>query len=95
MRVAYHPLVESDVSEVLTHYAALSPRLAEDFKRELRHVIVQAAANPLRFHSAGGYRRANLKRFPYHILYDVSGDTLRVMIVRHNKRHPRYGAQRR
>jgi plasmid stabilization system protein ParE len=95
MRVVYHRLVENDVAEVLEHYGALSPTLAEDFRRELKRVIAQAAANPFRFHPAGRYRRANLTRFPYHILYEVCEDTLRIMVLRHNKRHPRYGVGRR
>ena len=71
MRVVYHALVESDVAEILDHYKAYSPALAEDFNRELRAIIAQAANNPLRFHPAGRYRRANLKRFPFHVLYEV------------------------
>lgn len=82
-------------TEILQHYRAVAVDLAEDFKRELRAVIAQAAANPFRFHPAGRYRRANLKRFRFHVLYEICDDSLRVMIVRHNKRHPRYGSERR
>jgi hypothetical protein len=35
MRVGYHALVETDLVEILNHYRALSPMLAEDLKREL------------------------------------------------------------
>jgi len=35
----------------------------------------RAAENPLRFHSVDkGFRRANLTRFPYHILYETGTD---------------------
>ena len=47
---------------------------------------------PGRYHFfKGDLRRANLKRFPYHFLYRVAGDCVRVLVVRHNRRHPDYG----
>jgi toxin ParE1/3/4 len=95
MRIGYHPLVEKDVDEILDHYEGLSVRLADDFRNELRRIIDKAAASPLRFPPAGRYRRANLHRFPYHILYELGDNQFRIMIVRHNKRHPRYGTGRR
>jgi hypothetical protein len=42
-----------------------------------------------------GFRRASFLRFPRHLLYEIDGETLRVMLVRHNKRHPDYGMDRR
>jgi hypothetical protein len=71
-------------------------RLADEFHGELRMMIECAAANPLRFHLVDrDFRRINLPRFPYHILYDVRPDAIRLMIVRHNKRHPNYGMERK
>ena len=96
MEVKYHPSVRTDVLEAARKYHDISPRLAEDFDQELKVTIAQAAANPLRFHLADrGFRRANLKRFPYHFLYDIQADAIRVMIVRHHKRHPQFGLDRR
>lgn len=96
MDVIYHPLVKRDVSEALKYYTDISTRLADEFQAEVREIISQAADNPLRFHpTQRGFRRANLRRFPYHILYEVRGECLRVMHVRHHKRHPDYGMTRR
>jgi plasmid stabilization system protein ParE len=96
MEVKYHPLVQQDVLEAAGKYQDISPRLAEEFDTELRATIAKAAENPLRFHPAGqSFRRANLKRFPYHFLYDIQPDFIRVMIVRHHKRHPELGLDRR
>ena len=96
MEVNYHPLVQQDVLEAARKYQDISPRLAEEFDTELRTTIAKAAENPLRFHSTGqSFRRANLKRFPYHFLYDIQPDFIRVMIVRHHKRHPELGLDRR
>jgi plasmid stabilization system protein ParE len=95
MEVIYHPLVRWDVAEALRYYHHISARLADEFYDELRLMIERAAEHPLRFHSTDrDFRRANLRRFPYHVLYDVRPDSIRVMIVRHNKRHPDYGMDR-
>jgi hypothetical protein len=39
------------VAEALQRYDAVSPRLGEEFKAELRQVIAVAAARPGRFHT--------------------------------------------
>jgi plasmid stabilization system protein ParE len=96
MEVKYHPLVRHDVLEAARKYHDISPRLAEEFDEELKATIARAADHPLRFHPADrGFRRANLKRFPYHFLYDAQPNFIRIMIVRHHKRHPAFGLDRR
>jgi hypothetical protein len=95
VEVKFHPLVQRDTVEALKYYQEISGRLADEFNEEVRLTVEQAAANPLRFHLVDrGFRRADLRRFPYHILYEVRSNTLLVMHVRHNKRHPDYGMQR-
>ncbi len=96
MEIVYHPLVQRDAEGVLAYYHKVSERLAVEFHDEPPSVINEAAENPLKFPPVDqSFRRANLKRFPYHVLYDVSPDRLRVMLVRHHKRHPRYGVSRK
>lgn len=95
MEVVYHPSVKQDVIEALKYYAEISPRLADEFEYEVRLFVSQAADNPHRFHlNERGFRRANLRRFPYHILYEARENFIRVMHVRHNKRHPDYNLER-
>jgi plasmid stabilization system protein ParE len=40
-------------------------------------------------------RRANLQRFPYHFLYRILSDHIRVLAVRHHRQSPQFGLQRR
>jgi len=95
MEVIYHPLAQRDVLEVLRYYHEISPKLEGAFYDELRSVIASAARNPLRFHPTDrGFRRANLKRFPYHLLYEIQPKLIRVMVVRHHKRRPEFGLER-
>ncbi len=95
MEVKYHPLVRDDVLEASRKYHEISPRLEEEFDWELKTAISKAAENPTRFHPVErGLRRANLKRFPYHFLYDMQPGFIRILVVRHHKRHPRFGLGR-
>jgi len=95
VEVIYHPLARRDALAILRYYHDISPKLEDDFDEELRSTIAKAAGNPLRFHAVErGFRRANLKRFPYHILYEIQDGIIRVMIIRHNKRHPQFGLGR-
>ena len=80
----------------MRRYKAVSEKLADDFKAELRRVITMASANPHRFHPIKpGFHRANLKRFPYHFIYREISEGIRVTLVRHHRRHPEAGMKRR
>ena len=95
MNVTYHPAVRRDVRNILRHYDSISIRLGDEFWEELEALIERARANPGRFHpSDRGLRRANLKSFPYHFLYRVRPDSIRIVAVRQHERHPSYGAKR-
>ena len=39
-------------------------------------------------------RRVNLQRFPYHFLFRVAGDVVRILVVRHDRRLPTVGIRR-
>lgn len=95
MRVEYHPSVRQDVAEAIQRYKAVSEKLALDFKAELRRVIDMARKNPHRFHSVKpGFHRANLTRFPYHCIYRGFPGGIRVILVRHHRRHPEFEMER-
>ena len=95
MNVQFHPAVEQDAAEALQRYDEVSLILGDEFKKELQHVVALAAANPGRFHPVNSkFRRANLRRFPYHFLYREIPDGIRITLVRHHRRHPDYGLGR-
>ena len=96
MSLAYHPLVQRDVSGILRHYAGISPSLGDEFWAELTRLLEVVSAKPERFHfGVGGLRRANMRRFPYHLLFRVRAGAARVIVIRHDKRHPSYGTKRK
>lgn len=72
-----------------------TPELADEFYRELRHFIEKAAARPESFAiRERDIRRVNLRRFPHHFLFRIVGHTVRILVVRHHRRHPSFGSTR-
>lgn len=97
MRLDVHPQVYSDIEKIMERYERVAARqLADDFYAELRRLMVAAAKNPKRFAvRERDIRRVNLKRFPFHFLFRIVGETARILVVRHHRRHPSYGISRR
>ena len=41
------------------------------------------------------FQRADLRRFPYHFLFRIVDDSVRILVVRHHRRHPSLAMTRR
>ena len=97
MRLVLHPKVHSDIHAIMEYYERVAyPALADDFYGELRRFMLRAAARPESFSIRRcELRRVNLQRFPYHFLFRIVGDTVRILVVRHHRRRPALGLRRR
>ena len=96
MRLVYHQDVQSDVNQALERYQSISPQLAETLWGELQANFTRIKENPLACHfETPPFRRANLKRFPYAILYRVFSDHVKIMVIKHVKRRADFGLKRR
>src|SRR5580698_5330199 len=97
MRLILHEKVYSDIDQIMGYYErADTPELANDFYEELRYFMMEAAERPETFSiRERDIRRVNLQRFPYHFLFRIVGDMVRVLVVRHHRRHPSFGIKRR
>jgi len=92
----YHPLVPSEVRNFVQYYENRSESVADQFWNELKEAIDYAARFPERHHfDDSGRRRSNLKRFPFHFLFRVYPDRIRVTVVRHDHQKPSYGTRRK
>ena len=96
MRVILHPEVYSDIRSIMEYYENVANReLADEFYAELRQFLLDAGKRPERYSiRARDIRRVNLVRFPYHFLFRVVGEAIRVLVVPHHRRHPSFGARR-
>ena len=71
-------------------------KLAGEFYDEVMLYAKAAVSTPERFHPIGArFRRANLKHFPYHLLYEIRPEHIFVTVVKHNRRRPLFGTRRK
>ena len=96
MRLILHPKVFSDIDAIMTYYQKIgSPELANGFRTEFTSALATVAADPKAYATRqGGLRRFNLRRFPYHFLFWIEGETVRILVVRHHRRRPSWGTER-
>jgi len=97
MRLEFNKLVASDISRIMDYYKEAAGRqLADDFYQELRAFFQKAAESPESYAiRERDLRRVNLERFPYHFLFRIIGDSVRILVVRHHSRRPTVGTSRR
>lgn len=73
-----------------------SPLVASRFLDEFERVAELLAANPGFGTPLDEQRRIYpLRTFPYSVIYRQTGETIRVLVVRHQHRIPTYGRGRR
>ncbi len=96
MRPVFHPRVFSDLAKIMEYYERVATHaLADDFYAEFRRFVAEAGERPESFSiRERDIRRVNLRRFPYHFLFRVVGDSIRILVVRHHRRHPSFGTSR-
>ncbi len=96
MIVEYHPAVEQELLEARDYYEKRVPGLGVRFIEEFERQIIQIAANPGRWMVLErDVRRSLMKRFPYLIYFrQPRPDVIRIILVKHQRRHPAFGRER-
>ena len=96
MQLEFHRQVASDISRIMDHYEdAGGQQLADEFYVELTSFFQRAAASPEAYAvRERDIRRVNLERFPFHFLFRIVNDRVRVLVVRHHSRRPSLGVRR-
>jgi plasmid stabilization system protein ParE len=97
MRVEYHPAIEFELQQIIDYYNDRSPGLGTKFLDEFEQQILNIASMPTRWIIVeDDVRRSLMKRFPYVVYFRAQdNDVLRVTVVKHQRRHPDYGQDRR
>jgi toxin ParE1/3/4 len=101
LRVRFHPLAEADLVEAWSWYEERQPGLGDRLVRAIRTALDMAARWP----SSGTpviegpdgevvERRITTSGFPYLLRYRMIDETIVVMAVYHQRRHPDFGAER-
>lgn len=99
MTITYHEDARTELIEAIRYYRDLSKRVEAKFEAEYRAIVETIRQNPQHFHFTEdkAFRRANMKKFPFRILYDLDQvqQTVKIMVVCHERRHPSHGLNRR
>jgi plasmid stabilization system protein ParE len=95
--IVFHRLVQRDLRAALAYYdEAGGSKLGDRFFADVEALVQKIQENPRRYHFfSAQFRRAPLSSFPYHFLYEERGGQVRVLVLRHDSRHPRFGLDRR
>ena len=91
----FHPRAVLDARKIEQDYAKISEDLADRFWTELNEANDEVFSRPEQHFDPSGYRRRNLTKFPFHILFEERLDCIRIMIIRHHHRDVSYGMQRK
>lgn len=100
MKFQLNSAVYNDLREIMEYYdEAADSDVASSFYDEFRHYADLAAMTPKSYSvyldSPEKIRRVNFKRFPYHFLFrEIDNNKIRILIIRHDHRHPAYGLDR-
>src|SRR5512138_1434061 len=97
MKVEYHPAVEAELRDIRNYYKARFTGLGARFIDEFERQVLTIAAAPERWMVVtGDIRRCLMRRFPYVIYFrQADQQRLRVTVVKHQRRHPDLGRERR
>ena len=89
MKVVFSTLFKRDLLDAETRYAEISPRLGDDFhdrvSQAVRVVMKWKGGDHVGPH---GFPCRKCRPFPYLLYYQIEGETLFVLALVHERRHP-------
>jgi len=98
MKIEFHPATIDEVNKATAFYNKREPGLGDAFREEIYAAIDKLTIQPRRWPVlSGDIRQCLVGRFPWAILYRIRGGgrVIRILTIRHQRRHPRYGTRRR
>lgn len=95
MRIVVLPEAADEFDDAAAYFEQEQPGLGRRFRDEVdRHIRWIAENAGLPRMRAGGYRRVNLKVFPFFVAYSTLEDTVWVLAIAHGHRKPEYWIRR-
>ena len=89
--------VYSDLESAMDYYSReASPQIAREFYDEFQRCRRIIGRFPYSYPIVrGNIRRINFRRFPFHLLYEMTDqDLVRILVVKHDRRDPDFGLDR-
>ncbi|MDR2154687.1 MAG: type II toxin-antitoxin system RelE/ParE family toxin [Burkholderiaceae bacterium] len=97
MNVTIHPEAEQDLHEAAEFYEQKGSSLvAGRFIGEFKRLVSLLREYPqIGSPRSGGRRGLSMKVFPYTVIYRATAQEIIVLVVKHDRRRPGYGSQRK
>ena len=97
MRFELHPNAERDLEVASDYYLQKAGKIiASRFLEEFYPAATFLSENPeVISQAANGHRTYPLHVFPYSVVYVIKDDKPRILVVRHHRRRPSFGARRK
>ena len=88
-KLAFRPIARHELEAAALWYEGQQRGLGADFLSEVDRVLDLVLAHPERFPEVHrGLRRVRVKRFPYSVIYRITGAVVVVHAVFHARRDP-------
>jgi plasmid stabilization system protein ParE len=92
-----HTDAERDIADALAFYRqqaglAVATKFLDEFERVAALLVEFPAIGTL---TTKGRRSFPMRIYPYSVVYRPTDDGIRILIVRHQRRRPKYAEQRR
>ncbi|MGE3972396.1 MAG: type II toxin-antitoxin system RelE/ParE family toxin [Porticoccaceae bacterium] len=96
MKISIHPGAGQDIEEAAEFYRREgSPALAAKFVAEFKKLALLLAGNPgIGSVRSGGRRGLAMHVFPYTVIYRASQESVRILVVKHDRRRTGFGSSR-
>ncbi len=96
MKFSFHELAETELMSAIEYYESCQSGLGFCFSEEVYATIDRVCQFPLAWESIDSKtRRCLTSRFPYGILYRISGKEIRIMAIMNLHRKPGYWKSRK
>ena len=94
-KVLLLPEVRIEVADAAIFYKQFSVELADDLLVKFYQSLNLLAGDPQLFQAdKNGFRKINLKKFPFKVIFKINNDVILVMAFSHHKRKPGYWKNR-
>ena len=95
MKIRFLTLAQREVDDAVIWYEQRAEGLSRDFLDQLDRAVRLVKSHPkIAALIQADIRRFLVARFPYSLVYGIDDDSIVVIAVAHQHRHPRYWADR-
>ena|ERR1700754_352151 len=96
MKVTLHPAAEQDIQEAAAFYEREgSSKVAARFVAEFKRLATLLVEHPeIGLPRSTGRRGFAMSVFPYTVVYRATADEIKILVVKHDSKHPGFGERR-